>query len=136
MGNSTLWRLDGGDNIDYMGNANLPFPFPDAVWPVQRGGHGAGRAGWYALRAAWSTWSPAREPTRITVRRLSSSATTYIDATNFYATCTPVAPATTCIAKDKLHQNQYGGTIGGPLSIPHFFNGKDKLFFFAGYQYF
>jgi hypothetical protein len=31
MGNSTLWRLDGGDNNDYMGNGNLPFPFPDAV---------------------------------------------------------------------------------------------------------
>src|SRR6202035_2734562 len=30
-GNTTLWRLDGGDNNDYMGNGNLPFPFPDAV---------------------------------------------------------------------------------------------------------
>ena len=30
-GNTTLWRLDGGDNQDYMGNANLPYPFPDAV---------------------------------------------------------------------------------------------------------
>ena len=30
-GNTTLWRLDGGDNQDYMGNGNLPFPFPDAV---------------------------------------------------------------------------------------------------------
>ena len=31
MGNSTLWRLDGADNGDYMSGANLPFPFPDAV---------------------------------------------------------------------------------------------------------
>ena len=30
-GNTTMWRLDGGDNNDYMANANLPFPFPDAV---------------------------------------------------------------------------------------------------------
>jgi hypothetical protein len=31
QGNTTLWRLDGGDNNDYMANGNLPFPFPDAV---------------------------------------------------------------------------------------------------------
>jgi hypothetical protein len=30
-GNTTMWRLDGGDNNDYMANVNLPFPFPDAV---------------------------------------------------------------------------------------------------------
>jgi hypothetical protein len=32
------------------------------------------------------------------------------------------------------HFNQFGGTIGGPVSIPHLFNGKDKLFFFYSYE--
>ena len=27
-GNTTQWKLDGGDNNDYMANGNLPFPFP------------------------------------------------------------------------------------------------------------
>ena len=27
-------------------------------------------------------------------------------------------------------QNDYGGTFGGPFRIPHFYNGKDKTFFF------
>lgn len=31
QGNTTIWRLDGGDNNDYMANVNLPFPFPDAL---------------------------------------------------------------------------------------------------------
>jgi hypothetical protein len=30
--------------------------------------------------------------------------------------------------------NQYGGTVGGPVRIPKVFNGKDKLFFFLGYE--
>ena len=30
-GNTTTWKLDGGDNNDWMANSNLPFPFPDAV---------------------------------------------------------------------------------------------------------
>jgi len=33
-----------------------------------------------------------------------------------------------------LKRNQYGGTIGGPIVLPKLLNGKDKLFFFVGYQ--
>ncbi len=32
------------------------------------------------------------------------------------------------------HQNQFGGTVGGPVLIPHVYNGKDKTFFFFDYQ--
>lgn len=32
------------------------------------------------------------------------------------------------------HQNEFGFTIGGPISIPHLFDGHDKLFFFATYD--
>ncbi len=31
-------------------------------------------------------------------------------------------------------QNQFGGTIGGPVLIPKVYNGKDKLFFFFAYE--
>ena len=31
-------------------------------------------------------------------------------------------------------QNQYGGTIGGPVLLPKLFNGRDKLFFFYAYE--
>lgn len=32
------------------------------------------------------------------------------------------------------HTNQFGGTIGGPVWIPHVFNGRNKLFFFYAYE--
>ncbi len=32
------------------------------------------------------------------------------------------------------HYNQFGGTIGGPVRIPHLFNGRDKLFFFYAFE--
>jgi hypothetical protein len=32
------------------------------------------------------------------------------------------------------HQNDFGGTIGGPLSIPKLYDGKDKTFFFFSYE--
>ena len=36
--------------------------------------------------------------------------------------------------KQAYTQNQFGGTVGGPVVIPHLFNGKDKTFFFASYE--
>ena len=38
------------------------------------------------------------------------------------------------IDRPKFIQNQYGGSLGGPVSIPKVFNGKDKLFFFFNFQ--
>ena len=33
-----------------------------------------------------------------------------------------------------LKRNQFGGTFGGPITIPGLISGKDRLFFFFGYQ--
>ncbi len=33
-----------------------------------------------------------------------------------------------------LRQNDFGGTLGGPVEIPHLYNGKDKTFFFFSYE--
>ena len=38
------------------------------------------------------------------------------------------------IRKGEFRQNQFGGTIGGPVVIPHFYNGRNKTFFFGSYQ--
>jgi hypothetical protein len=36
--------------------------------------------------------------------------------------------------KGELRQNQYGFTIGGPVVIPHLFDGRNKVFFFGDYE--
>lgn len=38
--------------------------------------------------------------------------------------------------RPKLRRNDYGGTIGGPVWIPRVYNGRDKTFFFFGYEAF
>ena len=41
-------------------------------------------------------------------------------------------------ARAPLRQNQYGASVGGPLSIPKLYNGKNRTFFYAaweGYRY-
>ncbi len=37
-------------------------------------------------------------------------------------------------AEPPLRQNDFGGTVGGPIEIPHVYNGKDKTFFFLSYE--
>ena len=114
-GNTTLWRLDGGDNQDYMGNGNLPFPSPtqsaSSAWNPQSSAH----------RMVSTLVAMVNVVTRSGTNSFHGSAfefirNNFIDATNFYST-----------SKDTLHQNQYGGTFGGPIK-------RDKMFAFAGYQ--
>jgi hypothetical protein len=38
------------------------------------------------------------------------------------------------LARPAYNRNQFGASIGGPLSIPHFYNGKNRTFFFADYS--
>lgn len=36
--------------------------------------------------------------------------------------------------KQVLRYNQYGGTVGGPVWIPKIYDGRNRTFFFAGYE--
>ena len=115
MGNTTEWKLDGGTNNDFMANTNLPFPFPDAVheFSVESTNLGASTGA--------HTGGLVNVVTRSGTNQFHGTGFEFIrnnlmDATNFFA-----------VGKDQLHQNEYGGTIGGPIA-------KNKLFFFTGFQ--
>jgi hypothetical protein len=117
MGNTTEWKLDGGNNNDYMSNANLPFPFPDAVQEfsvesIDLGARGGAHSGGLVNVLTKSGTDQYHGNAFEFIRN------NYLDATNFFAG-----------SKDTLHQNQFGGTFGGPI-IP----GSHKLFGFVGYQ--
>lgn len=40
------------------------------------------------------------------------------------------------LPRDFMILNQFGGRVGGPITIPKLFNGKDKAFFFVNYEEF
>jgi hypothetical protein len=46
-----------------------------------------------------------------------------LDARNFFS-----------LNRGILKRNQYGGDIGGPLTIPHVYSGRDRSFFFVDYE--
>ncbi len=50
-----------------------------------------------------------------------------LDATSFFANYTG-------LGKSPLRYNQFGATLGGPLSIPRLYRGRDRTFFFINYE--
>ena len=52
---------------------------------------------------------------------------TFLDANSFFnnAAGQPTPP---------FQQNVFGGTVGGPVLLPHLYNGRNKSFFFFSYQ--
>ncbi len=46
----------------------------------------------------------------------------------------PESPTQTAPLKPPYRQNQYGGTLSGPVWIPKLLNGRDRIFFMANYE--
>jgi hypothetical protein len=46
-----------------------------------------------------------------------------LDSRNFFSPTVPI-----------YKQNQFGFTLGGPVVLPHVYNGRDRTFFFADYE--
>src|SRR5436190_7765599 len=115
QGNGMTYLLDGANHNEVSRNLNLPLPFPDALQEF--------KVETSALSAQYGMHSAA------TVNAVTKSGTNQFhgdlfeflrngnfNARNFFAP-----------TRDTLKQNQFGGTIGGPVM-------RDKLFFFVGVQ--
>ncbi len=120
--NQSNYLLDGGNNVDEMTNVNGPFPFPDALqeFSVQTSNYNAefGQSAGAVVNIV--TKSGGRQFHGDAFEFLRNG---YFDAKPYFAT-----------VADSLHRHQFGGTIGGPVIIPHFSTGARTQFFF-GYQH-
>jgi hypothetical protein len=89
---------------------------------------------WKALSIVQSTTVSPRIParTRFTAWFTKSSATPIWTPITWFndlqrGTCTGAACSNFATPVDV--KNDYGLTLGGPVIVPHFYNGKDKTFF-------
>ena len=119
----TNYMLDGGNNVDEYTNVNAPFPMPDAVqeFSVQTSNYNAEygqNAGGVVNIITKSGTSKYHGDLFEFVRNRAFNAANYFSYVNGVKTVDP------------LKRNQFGGTIGGPLAIPHLFH-SDKSFFFS-----
>src|SRR5208337_1767967 len=125
------YLLDGMDNntnqLDFLAGTNyVNLPPPDAVgeFKVQTANYSAdiGKAGGAVLNGTIkSGMNQLHEDVWEFVRNDK------FDAAQFFEN-------TGGIKKGEYRQNQFGGAIGGPVVIPHVYDGRNKTFFFADYQ--
>ncbi len=114
--NGVYYLLDGVDYNDMYINTNFPFPSPDALeeFNVQTDNMSAAYGN--------ATGGVANVVTKSGTDQIHGDVFEYLrnyamDAANYFSTSGP----------NPLKQNQFGGTIGGPIL-------KGKLFYFGSYQ--
>jgi hypothetical protein len=120
--NGINYVMDGGDNQDTYRSVANAFPNPDLLqeFSVQTNSYSAeygGRAG-----------GVLNVVTRSGANEIHGSAFEFLrnyklNARNFFAA-----------GRDGLKRNQYGMSFGGPVLIPTIYNGKNRTFFFGGFQ--
>lgn len=123
---SVTYLLDGGMNNNLLNNGVVLNPNPDAVaefriltsnYTAEYGRNGGGIISVVTKSGTNSIHGSAFE----FLRNNSLNANTFFNNRNGQP-------------REVLKRNQYGFTIGGPISIPKLLDGKDRLFFFAGFQ--
>ncbi|MGD0292604.1 MAG: carboxypeptidase regulatory-like domain-containing protein [Terracidiphilus sp.] len=116
------YMLDGGNNVDEYTNVNMPFPMPDSVqeFSIETSNYSAQ----YGQNAGGVVNIITKSGTNKYHGDLFEFVRNrYFNAANYFSTT----------GRDPLKRNQFGGTVGGPLEIPHVLTAK-KTFFFFGYQ--
>ena len=125
-GDSVNYLLDGGLNNDLVDNRTVYTPNPDTVaefriitsnYPAEYGRNSGG-----VVTVA----------TQSGTNQLHGGAFDFLrneafDANSFFNKVNQ-------LPRNVLKRNQFGGTLGGPLTIPRVVSGKDRYFFFVGYQ--
>jgi len=122
----TDYRLNGiNNNMEYWGGY-LALPPPDAIaeFKVQTDN--------YSAEIGHSAGAVVNATIKSGTNQIHGNAWEYVrndkfDTANFFTNAGG-------LKKGEYRQNQFGATFGGPIYIPHLYNGKGKSFFFVDYQ--
>src|SRR5215472_12751248 len=116
------YRLDGNSNTDFYFQLNQEFPFPDALqeFSIQTSN--------FSAQYGNNAGAVVNAVTKSGTNELHGGGFEFVrnrqfNARDFFA---PVP--------DFLKRNQFGAFGGGPVYIPKLYNGKNKTFFFIGWQ--
>ena len=123
---AATFLLDGGLNTNLMANSVIYNPNPDAIaeFRILTSNYTAefGRNAGGIVSVVTKSGTNAFHGTAYDYLRNDA-----FNANSFFNNLNDVPRAV-------LKRNQFGGTFGGPIDIPHVIDGHDKLFFFVAYQ--
>ena len=127
--NAITYLLNGGNNTSVTYGVPVVNPNPDTVAEFRIIENN------YSAEYGRSNGGVVSVVTKSGANRVFGTAFDYLrntdlNANNFFNQSTPGEYQ----PRPVLIRNQFGGTIGGPISIPKLIHGKDRFFFFFGYQ--
>ncbi len=127
--NSVTYMLDGGVNNSVSNSTAVVDPNPDTIAEFRILTNN------YSAEYGRSNGGIVNVVTKSGTNTVHGSAYDYLrnkdlNANNFFNQSTPGGYS----PRPTLDRNQFGVTMGGPLTIPKVVSGKDRFFFFFGYQ--
>jgi hypothetical protein len=127
--NAITYLLDGGNNTSVTYGVPVVDPNPDTVGEFRIIENN------YSAEYGRSNGGVVSVITKSGTNEVHGTAYDYLrntdfNANNFFNQDTPGSFQPRPI----LRRNQFGATAGGPLTLPKIINGKDRFFFFFGYQ--
>ncbi len=130
QGGANAWYLDGNLNLSSLGENIAVDPSPDAVSEFQ--------AITNAFAAEYSRTGGAvfNAVLKSGTNALHGNFYEFLrnDATNARNPFTSIDSLGNIIKDRQLRFNNFGGTLGGPVVLPHLYNGKNKTFFFFSWD--
>ncbi|MGA2987750.1 MAG: TonB-dependent receptor [Terriglobia bacterium] len=130
IGGTNAWYLDGNVNLSGQAESVIVNPSPDAVteFAAITNGFSAeyGRSGGAVFSVVLKSGT----------NKLHGDVYEYVRNSYFNARnpFTSIGSNGQIIPQDALRYNDFGGTLGGPLVIPHLYNGRNKTFFFFSWD--
>jgi hypothetical protein len=122
------WTIDGADNVDRGANLTLlTYPSVDAI------------SEFVTLRGTYEAEYGRSASGQVNVETKSGTNAFHGDAYEFLRNDALNANTyfnnLSGVARPPLRYNDFGFTLGGPVMIPHHYNGKDKTFFFFSQEF-
>ena len=126
---SVTYLLDGGLNNNLLDNSVVFNPNPDTIaeFRILESNYSAeyGRNGGGVISVVTKSGTNQYHGSGFEFLRNDA-----LNANQFFNKNDP----NNLLPRDILKRNQFGGTFGGPITLPRLVNGKDRFFFFVGYQ--
>src|SRR5579862_2343767 len=130
QGGANAWYLDGNLNISGFAENIVVNPSPDAVQEFQAITNALaaeyGRTGGGVFSVVLKSGARSVHGNVYEYDRNSA-----FNARNPF---TSIDGSGNIIPQNQLRYNDFGGTLGGPVVIPHLYNGKSKTFFFFSWD--
>ena len=129
---STSYSIDGIADVDYFFSVptNIPNELAIQEFKMMNGMYGAQ----YGTGA-----TQVNVDVKSGTNGLHGSAYEHLEANwlqpdSPYQEAENAATGSTTPVNPPFHQHQFGGTLGGPLTIPHVYSGKNRTFWFGSYD--